>query len=46
MWPNPQETAIWSLLLKASLMENFIFCAVLRRNVSSHFVSDIDKNSV
>ena len=33
MWPNPQETAdsvqrIWSHLLRKSLMENFIFCAV------------------
>ena len=28
MWPNPQETAVWSYLLKKSLMENFIFCAV------------------
>ena len=23
-----QETAVWSHLLKKSLMENFIFCAV------------------
>ena len=28
MRPNPQETAIWSHLLKKSRMENFIFCAV------------------
>ena len=28
MWPNPQETAVWSHLLKKYLMENFIFCAV------------------
>ena len=27
MWPNPQ-LQIWSHLLKKSLMENFIFCAV------------------
>ena len=27
MWPNPQ-LLIWSHLLKKSLMENFIFCAV------------------
>ena len=26
MWPNPQ---FWSHLLKKSLMENFIFCAVI-----------------
>ena len=26
MWPNPQETA--EEILKKSLMENFIFCAV------------------
>ena len=29
MWPNPQETADSVTLLKKSLMENFIFCAVL-----------------
>ena len=29
MWSNPQETAVWSYSLKKSLMENFIFCAVL-----------------
>ena len=28
MWPNPQETADLVNLLKKSLMENFIFCAV------------------
>ena len=29
MWPNPQKiVGIWSHLLKKSLMENFIFCAV------------------
>ena len=28
MWPNSQETADLSDLLKHSLMENFIFCAV------------------
>ena len=28
MWPNPQETADWSHLLKNSSMKNFIFCAV------------------
>ena len=28
MRPNPQETVIWLHLLKKSLMENFIFCAV------------------
>ena len=28
MWPNPQEMRIWSHLLKKSLLENFIFCAV------------------
>ena len=29
MWPNPQFPAVWSHLLKNSLMENIIFCAVL-----------------
>ena len=29
MWPNPQKTRIWSHLLNKSLMENFIFCAVV-----------------
>ena len=29
MWPNPKETAH---LLKKSLMENFIFCAVILLN--------------
>ena len=29
MWPNPQFPAIWSHLLKISLMENFIFYEVL-----------------
>ena len=29
MWPNPQELRIWSHLLKKSLIENFIFCAVI-----------------
>ena len=28
MWPNTQETAVWSHLLKKTLMENFIFSAV------------------
>ena len=28
MWPNPQKTADLLHLLKESLMENFIFCAV------------------
>ena len=28
MWPNPEETADLANLLKKSLMENFIFCAV------------------
>ena len=28
MWPNPQEIAVWPHLLKKSLIENFIFCAV------------------
>ena len=28
MWPNPQYSAIWSHLLKKSLMENFDFCVV------------------
>ena len=28
MWPNPQESAIWSYLLKKSLMKSLIFCAV------------------
>ena len=28
MWPNPQKLRIWSHLLKKSLTENFIFCAV------------------
>ena len=28
MWPNPQFLRSWSQLLKKSLMENFIFCAV------------------
>ena len=30
MWPNPEESAIWSHLLKKSLIENFIFLAVLK----------------
>ena len=30
MWPNPQFPAIWSHLLKKSLMTNFISCAVPR----------------
>ena len=29
MRPNPQETAVWSHLLKKSLMKNFMFCAVV-----------------
>ena len=29
MWPNPQEIAVWPHLLKKSLIENFIFCAVV-----------------
>ena len=37
---------IWSLLLKKSLMENFIFCAVyskdIRRRFYSNKASDID----
>ena len=33
MLPNSQETADWLHLLKKSLMENFIFCAV---NGSGH----------
>ena len=28
MWPNHQETAIWSHLLKKPLMKDFIFCPV------------------
>ena len=28
MWPNLQETAIWSHLPKKALMENFFFSAV------------------
>ena len=30
MRPNPQEIGIWPHLLKKSLMENFIFCAVMQ----------------
>ena len=29
MWPNPQETADLVKFPKKSLMENFIFCAVI-----------------
>ena len=28
MWPNPQETVVWTHLLNKSLMENFIFYAM------------------
>ena len=33
MWPNPQETAdfVTFTMEKKSLMENFIFCAVLHK---------------
>ena len=34
MWPNPQEIAD---LLKKSLMENFIFCAVQDKNVKKNY---------
>ena len=33
MWPNPQFTADLPPLLKKSLMENFIFCAVQILNI-------------
>ena len=36
MWPNPQETMVWPYLLKKSLIENFIFCAVLRYPNDTH----------
>ena len=28
MWPNPEETMVWSHLPKKSLIQKFIFCAV------------------
>ena len=38
MWPNPQELRIWSHLLKKSLMENFIFCAMyLKHSRKLHY---------
>ena len=43
MWPNPQETEnrklrILSHLLKNSLMENFVFCAVWYKLISHNMV--------
>ena len=37
MWPNPQEKADWVTLLKKYLMENFIFCALLKLTELEHF---------
>ena len=33
MWPNSQETAVWSHLLTKSLIETFILCAVSIDNI-------------
>ena len=43
MRPNPQIPGIWSHLLNNSLMENFIFCAVLRLQAGSFRVHQIFK---
>ena len=37
MWPNLQETAVWSYLLKKSLRENFIFCLVVELSIGIHY---------
>ena len=29
MWTKPPEIAVWSYLLKKTLMENVIFCAMV-----------------
>ena len=39
MWPNPQFPAIRSHLLKKSLLENFIFCAVTGQKTFPIFVN-------
>ena len=43
MLPNPQIHGICSHLLNNSLMENFIFCAVLRLQAGSFRVHQIFK---
>ena len=41
MWPDRSFLRIWSQLLKKSLMENFIFCAVLHVWHGSEYASDV-----
>ena len=43
MWPDPQETADWSHLLKKSLMENFIFLSSERGGISTIAMSTLEK---
>ena len=46
MWPNPKELWTWSYLLKKSLMENFIFCAVLQEEYQDNFDGEIEVKQV
>ena len=46
MWPSPQFLRIWSHLLKKSLMENFIFCAVFRTLSNIHDGTILSKPSI
>ena len=43
MWPNPQLLRIWSHLLKKSLIENFIFCAVILLVLDQFPLEQMDK---
>ena len=40
MWPDPLESAVWSHLLKKSLMENLIFRAMYYSVCSSFMEED------
>ena len=44
MLPNPQETEDLTYLLKKSLMENFIFCAVYP--LQNYFIRSIQESIV
>ena len=37
MWPNPQETADLITFPKKSLIENFIFCAVVENGTLGNY---------